>query len=307
MPASQPTEPRSADTLPHSTAKTGRVKHGLVLEGGGMRGMFTCGILDVMLEHGLRVDGAVGVSAGAAFGVNYKSRQIGRALRYNCQYGADPRYMGLRSLLTTGNLVNADFAYRTVPLELDKFDEATFEADPMEFHLVCTDVDRGMPVYHQLTQFNERALDWIRASASMPIVSTAVEIDGLRLLDGGIVDSIPLRFFQEKGYRRNIVILTQPRGFFKSKTKLMPLFHVFCRRYPAVVQAMARRHEMYNAELQYISEQEALGDTLLIYPEEPITISRTASDARQLRAVYQMGRQKGEVLLPKICAFLGQE
>ena len=281
------------------------MKTGLVLEGGGMRGLFTAGLMDVMMEHGIRFDGIVGVSAGASFGCNYKSHQIGRVLRYNVRFKDDPRYMGLRSLLRTGDLVAAEFSYHTLPKELDVFDFDAYNNDPTEFHVVCTDVETGEPVYHRLDFMDDKGLEWIRASASMPLVSKPVDIDGRLLLDGGISDSIPLRYFQKQGFERNLVILTQPKGFFKKKTKLMPLFHLFSSRYPAIVQAMSRRHLMYNEELAYLEEQERLGNILLIYPQDTLPIGRTEQNEEKMRRIYAMGRAKAEEMLPEIQAFVG--
>ena len=168
------------------------MKRGLVLEGGAMRGLFTAGVIDVMMEHGIDFDGMVGVSAGSSFGCNFKSRQPGRVLRYNLRFGRDPRYMGLRSLLKTGNLVGAEFAYHVLPLELDIFDSQTFESNPMEFYMVCTDVSTGETVYHRMDKVDYDSLEWLRASASMPVVTRPVKVnDGRLLLDGGISDSIP--------------------------------------------------------------------------------------------------------------------
>ena len=176
-----------------------------------MRGLFTAGITDAMMAHGITFDGIIGVSAGAAFGCNIKSKQPGRALRYNLAYSRDPRYCSVRSLLTTGNLYG-DFCYHELPERLDLFDNAAFAASPIAFYVVCTDVDSGNAVYHRLDRADYNDLEWIRASSSMPLVSRIVEVDGYRMLDGGIADSIPLRQFQEFGYEKNIVILTQPRG-----------------------------------------------------------------------------------------------
>lgn len=274
------------------------------MEGGGMRGLFTAGVMDVMMEHGIRFDGIVGVSAGATFGCNYKSHQPGRVLRYNVRFKDDPRYMGLRSLLRTGDLVAAEFSYHTLPNELDIFDFDTFNSDPAEFHIVCTDALTGEPVYRRLDVMNDEGLEWIRASASMPLVSKPVSIGGRLLLDGGISDSIPLRYFQGQGFERDIVILTQPKGFFKKKTKLMPLFHLFMRRYPAIVQAMARRHIMYNDELSYLEEQERQGNILLVYPQDTLPIGRTEQDEGKMRRVYAMGRAKAEEMLDTIQGFV---
>lgn len=281
------------------------MKTGLVLEGGGMRGLFTAGVMDVMMEAGIRFDGIVGVSAGATFGCNYKSHQAGRVLRYNVRFKDDPRYMGLCSLLRTGDLVAAEFSYHTLPNVLDVFDFDAFNRDPAEFHIVCTDALTGEPVYKQLDVMNDDGLEWIRASASMPLVSRPVNVEGRLLLDGGISDSIPLRYFQSQGFGRNVVILTQPKGFYKKKTKLMPLFRLFMRRYPAIVQAMSRRHLMYNEELSYLEAQKQEGNILLICPQDTLPIGRTEQDERKMRRVYAMGRKKAEEMLPGIQAFVG--
>ena len=280
------------------------MKTGLVLEGGGMRGLFTAGVMDVLMEHGIRFDGIVGVSAGATFGCNYKSRQPGRVLRYNIRFKDEPRYMGLRSLLRTGNLVGAEFSYHTMPNELDLLDRDTFRRDPTEFHVVCTDAETGQPVYHRIDDMDDVEADWIRASASMPIVSRPVSLDGRLLLDGGISDSIPLRYFEGLGFLRNVVVLTQPKGFYKQRTKLMPLFHLFMRRYPAIIRAMSRRHLMYNDELSYLEEQEQKGHIVIVYPQDTLPIGRTEQDETKMRRVYAMGRLKAEEMLPTVQTFL---
>lgn len=171
------------------------MKTGMVLEGGAMRGLYTAGVLDVLMENGIYTDGAVGVSAGAAFGCNYKSRQIGRSLRYNCKYCRDPRYISLLSLIRTGDLYNAQFCYYEIPEKLDPFDTAAFAASPMEFYVVATDVTTGKPAYHLCRDGGRDDIEWMRASASMPLVSRVVEIGGGLYLDGGISDSIPLEWF----------------------------------------------------------------------------------------------------------------
>ena len=269
-----------------------------------MRGLFTAGVIDVMMENGIEFDGLVGVSAGSSFGCNYKSRQPGRVLRYNLRFGKDPRYMGLRSLLTTGDLVGAEFAYHTLPLELDIFDIATFEENPMEFHLVCTDVQTGEPVYYRMDKVDYDSLEWLRASASMPIVTRPVRVsDGSLLLDGGISDSIPLAYFQREGYARNVVVLTQPLDYRKKPAKKW-LFSLFMRRYPAIVEAMGRRHEMYNAQLDYVHEQELAGNTFVIAPSAPLPIGRVEMNPEKMRAVYAIGRETCTRLLPSLKRFV---
>ena len=175
------------------------MKTGLVLEGGAMRGMFTAGVLDVLMEHNIQLDGAIGVSAGAVFGCNYKSHQIGRVIRYNTEYCNDKRYASFRNLLRTGNLYSEDFCYHEVPEKLDPFDEEAFRASPMDFFVVCTDVRTGEPIYHKCRTGDAEDIRWMQASASMPLAAKIVKIGHYQMLDGGVADSIPVRFFESIG------------------------------------------------------------------------------------------------------------
>ena len=204
-------------------------KTGLVLEGGGMRGIFTAGVLDVMMEQGIKLDGAMGVSAGAVFGCNYKSGQIGRSLRYNTRFCADPRYWSLESLVRTGDLFGVKFCYDDIPNRLDPFDAAAYRANPMPFYAVCTNVETGKAIHKRLDQGEGKDMEYFRASASMPVVSRIVEVDGYKLLDGGIVDSIPLLSMERRGYPKNVVILTQPIDYVK---KQRPEFKIVIHAYP---------------------------------------------------------------------------
>ena len=280
------------------------MKTGLVLEGGAQRGMFTAGALDVMMERGVNFDGLIGVSAGACFGCNYKSRQPERAMRYNLKYIRDPRYCGMRSLIRTGDLYGADFCYREIPLYLDPFDSETFRNSPVEFYVVCTDVHSGEAVYQQLTKGDEEDMDWIRASASMPMVSQVVHVGGRELLDGGAADSIPLRWFQSIGYEKNVVILTQPRDFVKEKNSMLPLIRVVLRKYPKLIDTMAHRHEVYNASTAYVRAEEAAGRAFVLAPDAPLPIKRTEKDPEKLRAVYEMGRRSMEKNLDAMMEFM---
>ena len=268
-----------------------------------MRGLFTAGILDVMMKNGLRPDGIVGVSAGACFGCNFKSHQIGRAIRYNKRFARDSRYCSLSSLLKSGDIFNAEFAYHIVPTLYDPFDSETFEADPMEFHLVCTDVLTGKPVYKNCTKGGHYLFDWVRASASMPLVSNIVEIDGYKLLDGGMTDSIPLQYFENKGYNKNIVILTQPEGYVKKQSRAMPLISFALRKYPAVVEAMRTRYIMYNEQLKYVREAEKCGKIFVIRPNKPIPIGHICHNPEQMQAAYDMGFEHGERHLEEMLKF----
>lgn len=280
------------------------MKKGLILEGGAMRGMFTAGVIDVMMEHGIAFDGAIGVSAGAAFGCNYKSKQIGRVIRYNTRFCQDPRYGGLRVLLKEGNFYSKKLCYEEVPLIHDVFDFDTYERNPMEFYVVATDVDTGKAEYHLLADRNDHGFEWIRASASMPLLSRMVEIDGKKYLDGALADSIPVQFFESIGYDRNVVILTQPHGFRKKRDSLYPLMKQYYRKYPKLVEAIATRHEVYNASLDHIAQQEKNGNLLVIRPLEKLPISRTEKDPDKLRKVYEIGRSVAEHRIEEIKAFL---
>ncbi len=279
------------------------MKNGLVLEGGAMRGLWTAGIIDVMMENDIWPDGLIGVSAGAAFGCNYKSRQIGRAIRYNTRFAKDSRYSGMSSLIRSGDYFNAEFDYHVVPAKYDIFDAEAFKENPMEFVAVCTDVETGLPVYKSLAEVNYNTLEWIRASASMPVVSRIVELEGHKLLDGGVADSIPLEYFERIGYRHNVVILTQPSGFIKQPTKLMPIIRLSLRKYPRMIEALDKRHIMYNHQLEYVSQAEREGRSLVIRPDEKIPIGHISHHPDEMRHVYELGRDVGKRYLERIKAF----
>ena len=268
-----------------------------------MRGLFTAGICDVMMEHQVWPDGIIGVSAGAAFGCNYKSRQPGRAIRYNMRFARDSRYSGIGSLLRSGDYFNAAFAYHEMPTRYDIFDNQAFEENPMEFIVVCTDVETGLAVYKPLTKADDTAYDWIRASASMPLVSRVIELEGYRLLDGGVADSIPLSYAEGRGYDCNVVILTQPAGYQKRHSRLMPLMRIALRRYPKMVEAMDRRHLMYNRQLAFVGQAEREGRCLVIRPETKIPIGHISHDPQEMKAVYEIGREAGEKNIAAIKAF----
>lgn len=282
------------------------VKKGLILEGGAMRGMFTSGVLDVFMENGIEFDGAIGVSAGATFGCNFKSRQIGRALRYNKKYSHDWRYCSMRSFLFTGDLYGADFCYNKLPNELDVFDHETYKKNPMEFYCVASDCVTGKPVYKKLETCDEHDLTWMRASASMPLVSHIVEVDGYKLLDGGMTDSIPLKYFEGLGYNRNVVILTQPREFQKKPASLMRLMRILLRKYPRIVDAMGKRHVVYNEETADVFAKADRGEVFVICPEKPLGISRTEKNPDELQRVYDTGRLVASTLLPRLLEFLAK-
>ena len=274
------------------------------MEGGAMRGMFTAGVLDVLMENGLVTDGAIGVSAGAVFGCNYKSHQIGRVIRYNTEYCNDKRYASFKNLVKTGNLYSEQFCYHEVPEKLDPFNEAAFAASPMDFFVVCTDVKTGEPIYHKCRKGDAEDVLWMEASASMPLAAKIVKIGHYGLLDGGVADSIPVRFFESIGYKRNLIILTQPKGYIKKKNKFLPAIRAKYFRYPAFVEAVADRHERYNETLSYISMLEQVGKDYVIRPPIPLEIGAMERDPAQLRRVYETGRAVAQIQVEKIRDFL---
>ncbi|MBR3227464.1 MAG: patatin family protein [Erysipelotrichaceae bacterium] len=283
------------------------MKKGLILEGGAMRGMFTCGVLDVFMENGIVFDGAAGISAGAVFGCNLKSEQIGRAIRYNKNYCRDPRYCSIASLLKTGDLYGADFCYRELPEILDPFDRDTFRKNRMDFYVGATETQSGEIVYHNCLYGDKEDMDWMRASASMPLVSRPVTINTDSYLDGGISDPVPYRCMEEAGYDRNIIVLTQPEGYVKKKSSALPLMKLFLGRYPGIINAMSKRHDVYNRQMKEIKEKEERHESLVIRPKESLNIGRTEKDPEELERVYQLGRKAALERLDEIKDFLSEK
>lgn len=281
------------------------MKNGLVMEGGALRGMFTAGILDVLMENGIQFDGAIGVSAGATFGINIKSKQIGRTVRYNLRFARDPRYCSFASLFLTGDLYGAEFCYRSIPDRLDPFDAKTFEENPMKFYVVATDIESGRAVYYDCKRGVGEDIEWIRGSASMPLVSRPVHVGGRLLLDGGITDSIPLRYMQHKGYEKNVVILTRPANYVKKSGPLNPLLKNSLKDYPAALKAMERRPEIYNKSVRYVRECEMAGNTFVIAPSEKLPISRITHNPQKIMDTWLIGREAAKEALPALKAFLG--
>ena len=282
------------------------MKKGLVLEGGAMRGLFSAGVIDILMENNLLPDGVIGVSAGAAFGCNIKSKQPGRVIRYNKKLAHDWRYASFRSLLTTGDYFGGEYAYHYMPRHLDYFDVETFNNNPMEFWVVCTNVGTGKAVYKRLMEVDDNCLEYIRASASMPIAARIVTVEGKKLLDGGIADSIPLRFFQEQGYDRNLVVLTQPANYVKEPNKLMPLMRLWLRRHPRIIRALEQRHIMYNNQLEYVRQEEKKPNTLVLRPEAALTIGHLSHNPDDMQATYEHGRKVATKHLEEIKAFFSE-
>lgn len=281
------------------------MKTGLVLEGGAMRGMFTAGVLDVFMENNMEIDGIIGVSAGALFGVNYLSKQKGRVIRYNKRFAGDKRNMGIHSLLKTGDIVNKEFAYYTVPQTIDIFDDKTFMESKIPYYAVVTNMKTGEPEYMPIRSVFED-MEILRASGSMPFVSRPVILNGKEYLDGGVSDSIPFEKFMEMGYDRLIVVLTRDLTYTK-KPMSKRLISIAYRKYPKFKEQLLQRHENYNASIRKLKELEKEGKVYIVRPSEPIEIGRMEKNPEMLQKVYDLGVKDAKKEIKDIETFISNK
>ena len=277
-------------------------KTALVLEGGAMRGMYTAAVLDVLMDEGIKVDAIYATSAGVLFGVNYISGQRGRAIRYNKRFSRDKRYMGIHSLITSGNVINKDFAFYEVPFTLDVFDQEAYSRSDTKMIATVTNVHTGGVEYIEVKNVLKQ-MEVLRAASAMPFVSQMVELDGQLYLDGGLADSIPLKKCQEDGYERIIVVETRPAGYRKSKPNSV-LAKLFYSKYPNLVDIINNRYIGYNAILQEIDELDAKDEIVLVRPTKELSLGRIESDPNRLQEMYDLGISDAKALLPRIKKFL---
>lgn len=270
-------------------------KTALVLEGGAMRGMYTAGVLDCFMDHGICFDAVIGVSAGALFGVNLLSKQRGRVIRYNKRFNGDKNYMGIRPLLKEKNIVSTKYAYDIVPRELDPFDDEEYKKSDIPFYAVVTNIKTGKPEYVQIKSVFEQ-MDVLRASGSMPIVSKPVKLGHEWYLDGAVTDSIPYEKMLEMGYDRVVVVLTKPADYVK---KPMPklVTSIYKRRFPRFYEAFSNRYIMYNAQLERLKELEKQGVARVLRPSEHIKVSKVEKNPDKLESLYQLGIRDAERFL----------
>lgn len=278
------------------------MKVGLVLEGGGMRGLYTAGVLDTFMDNNIEVDGIIGVSAGVVFGINYLSGQKGRVLRYNKKYAKDKRYMGLSSLITTGNFVNRDFSYYELPQKLDIFDEETFEKSKTDFYATITNVDTGLAEYVKLENIFEQ-MEVLRATSSMPFVSRIVELDTGKYLDGGIADSIPVDKCKEMGYEKIIVVLTRPIDYRKKKSNGLAT-KIKYGKYPNLVKVMNDRYKNYNETIEKIIDRENKEEIFVIRPSKKLEIKRTERNLDNIQAMYDLGMEDAQVSMEELKKYI---
>lgn len=278
------------------------MKTGLVLEGGGFRGIYTAGVLDVFLENGISFDGVIGVSAGTAHGCSFLSSQKGRSIDYYTKYCNDPRFISFKNFLKTGNIVGTQFVYHDLPEKLVPYDYEAFKAQKSEFFVTVSNLESGEAEYVKINDMHTD-IDYLRASASLPYFSRIVELDNKKYLDGGCCDGIPIKAFREMGYKRNVIVLTRHDGFVKKQEH--GLFAKWkYRKYPKFVDALLALHERYNKTLEYIRELERSGEVFVIRPSEELTIGRTEQDVEKVKRVYDIGVRDAEQQVEKLKKWL---
>ena len=281
------------------------MKVGLVLEGGGMRALFTAGVLDALLDvKDLDIDGIVGVSAGALFGANYISGQKERAIRYNKKYARDKRYMGLHSWITTGNAVNKDFAFYELPFKLDVFDQEKFKESKIEFHVVMTNVENGQAEYVLIEDVFEQ-MEYLRATSALPFASKIIEINGKKYLDGGISDSIPIDYCQSLGYDKIILVLTRPENSYK-EDKLNFLYKLVYRKYPNLVERLINMGKDYEVVLKKIKNLETESKVFVIRPPKVLKIGRLEKNEDKIQNVYDIGLNTGKKEIDNLLKYLNK-
>lgn len=261
---------------------------GLVLEGGGMRGVFTCGVLDYLMDHDIRFPYTIGVSAGACNGLSYLSRQRGRSKFSNIDLMEKYDYIGLKHLIRKRNIIDFDLLFRKFPEEILPYDYETYFASPERYVMVTSNCLTGEPNYFEEKQDKKRVIDIVRASSSLPFVCPVAYVDGVPMLDGGIVDSIPLQRAIDDGCARSVVVLTRNRGYRKeSKDIRIPSF--VYRKYPKMREALSRRSTLYNAQLDLVERLEDEGLITVIRPIQPVQVDRIERNVRKLTELYEEG------------------
>ncbi|WP_418571477.1 patatin-like phospholipase family protein, partial [Intestinibacter bartlettii] len=281
-------------------------KAGLVVEGGGMRGVYSSGVLDFFIEKDLFFENNYGVSAGACHLCSYLAKQYKRAFRVNVDYLNDKRYCSVHSLLKTGNLFGAEMLYDIIPNELDLFDYDTYNKNESNFYVVITDINTGKPEYVKIGDLKKDII-YVRASSSLPLLAQNVKINDKEYLDGGISDSIPIKKSIADGNKKNVVILTRDSTYRKGKNSLMPIIKLKYKKYPNFVKSMADRYIVYNEILDFIKELEDNGDVFVIRPKKPVNIGRTEKNREKLEALYNDGYNDAKDCYEELLKYLGKE
>ncbi len=283
------------------------MKTGLLLEGGAMRGLYTAGVLDVFMKNNIFFDGIIGVSAGALFGMNYKSKQPGRVLRYNKKYAADKEYMGLYPLLKTGNIMNKEFCFNKIVNQLDPVDFDTYKSSKEKFYAVVTNIETGTAEYIEIDDLRkEEQMEYLRASGSMPFVSKPVCVNNKKYLDGGIADSIPIDKIMSMGYDKIIVILTRPEDYRKKKSNTF-IPKVYYRQYSDLISAINNRYLVYNRELDKVNKLEKEKKIFVIRPSKFVDIKRIERNIEKIQEMYDLGKEDAIKNLASMFEYLKSE
>jgi len=278
-------------------------KSALVLEGGGMRGMYTSGVLDAFMDNDLFINNVYSVSAGCYNALSYLSRQRGRTYRINTTYLNDKRYINFYKMLIKGSAVNTDFIFEKVFKELDVFDYKSFEKYCERFCAVSTNCETGEAYYSYIGNLDED-VEYIKASAALPLFTNIVKINGLKLTDGGVSDSIPIEKAIKDGFVNNVVVLTRPKGFYMKESSLMRFYKIRYKKYPKLLKAMENRPKIYNATLKYIENLEEEGKIIVIRPKEDLNIGNLEKDETKIKKIYEMGYRDGLNYINKIKKFV---
>lgn len=279
------------------------VKAGLVLEGGGMKGIYTAGVLDYFIEQGILFSDCYGVSAGACHMCSYLSWQKGRAYRVNVDYLQDKEYCSFRSLITTGDMFGAKMLYDTIPNKLDPYDYETFSQYEGRAYAVVTNIITGKAEYKPLLEMH-RDVVAVRASASLPLISNNVYIDNTPYLDGGIADSIPIIRSLRDGNKKNVIVMTKEVGYRRKPSSNMHAIRLRYHKYPNMVRDMAKRHIIYNKTLDFIEEHEKKGHLFVIRPKSNPNVGRLEKDEKKLRALYETGYEDARLSFPDMAKYL---
>jgi len=279
-------------------------KTALVLEGGAMRGIYTAGVLDELLKNEIHVDAVIGVSAGAIHGCSYVSGQKGRSIGYHKSCHTDYRFMSFKSWIKTGNICDVNYCYDEIPNKIYPFDHNAFEKSKTKFYVTVTNVETGEPEYIYLKSLRGKNIDYLRASASMPVVSKIVEIDNKKYLDGGMSDSIPIEYFRSLGYDKCIVVKTKDKSYIKKKEKIMPIARKIYKKYPKFIEILKNRHHNYNKQIALIRELEEKGDILVIEPSIKLKIKRLEKKLENVVEAYELGKKDVNSKLEEIKKFL---
>lgn len=282
------------------------IESGLVVEGGGMRGIYTAGVLDFFMEKNIYFDDCYGVSAGACHLSSYLSKQIGRSLKVTLDYINDKRYCSINSLIKTGDMFGVEMLYNRIPNELVLYDYETFNKFKGNFYSVVTNCKTGKAEYMKI-QDMKKDIVTVRASSSLPLLSRIVEINGEEYLDGGITDSIPIKKSIEDGHHKNVVILTRDKTYRKSKASFLNIFKIKYKKYPNLVKAIEDRYKMYNNTIDFIEEKRKNGEVFVIQPKGPVNISRVEKDKTKLKDLYDEGYNDAKECYEDLIKFINEK